>query len=323
MAIRATARREAAPSAPIIRKRSAMRRFLPTAGDLFVLPYAVFLLIFGILPAVYALVVSFSSFSTGTPEYFTAGLRNFITAFHDFRFGPAFVNMFQFLIISVPFGVIAVTLIALLLHARLGWFSDSMRTLYFLPGAVAGPASVLIALFMLDPTVSPFRGFFNALHLHGIIQVIQPGHLPIIFTLLGFFVGAGGWIAILYGGLKGIPADLIEAAQIDGANAWQTAIYVKLPMIWRYVIYFFIITFAGNIQIFTEPQIISYSFQFIGISTVPPYWSPNQLGYFFAFQNGDFGAAAVISLLMVAIGLVGAFAVIRITGFFRTDTATA
>src|SRR5690242_2000357 len=246
--------------------RGRWRRLVPTAADAFVLPYVLFLLAFGILPGIFALALSFASFANGTPQYFAAGLQNYVTAYTDFRFGAALVNVFQFLLISLPFGVIGVTAIALLLHVRTGWFSQAMRTIYFLPGSVAGPTVVLLALFMCDPQVSPFRAIFPILHMQQIIDVIQPGHLPLLFTLLGFFVGAGGWIAILYGGLQGIPGDLLEAAKIDGANAWQTAISIKLPLIWRYVIYMFILTFAGNIQIFTEPQIISTNFSYIGIA---------------------------------------------------------
>ncbi|HLV98645.1 MAG TPA: sugar ABC transporter permease [Ktedonobacterales bacterium] len=322
MATQTVLKPSALPTTKTLRK-TGVRRWLPTTADLLVLPYVLFLLVFGILPGIYALVLSFASFPLGTPEYFKAGLQNYVTALHDFRFGPAFVNIFQFLIISVPFGVIGVTGLALLLHARNGWFSNLMRTIYFIPGAVAGPTSVLIALFMLEPQTSPFRGIFQLLHMQDLVDVIQPSHLPLIFTLLGFFVGAGGWIAILYGGLKGVSTDLLEAAAIDGANVWQTTLYIKLPMIWRYVIYLFMLTFAGNIQLFTEPQIISQSFSFAGIATVSPTWSPNQLSYYFAFNYGNFGAAAAISLLMVAIGLVGAFAIIRFTGFFRTDASAA
>lgn len=301
--------------------RSRRRWLFARAADLFVLPYVLFLLAFGIGPGIYALVLSFSSFANGTPQYFAAGLQNYVTAFTDFRFGTAFLNVFQFLIISVPFGVIGVTAIALLIHARTGWFSHLMRTIYFLPGAVAGPPVVLLLLFICDPQVSPFRGIFALFHMQQIVDVIQPSHIPLLFTLMGFFVGAGGWIAIFYGGLQGISHELLEAAIIDGANGWQMAIWVKLPLIRRYVIYLFILTFAGNIQIFTEPQIISVSFSMFGFSTISPYWSPNQLSYFFAFSIGNFGAAAAISLLMVAIGLAGATLIIRATGFFRTDAA--
>lgn len=295
---------------------------LPRSADIFVLPYLFFLLVFGVLPGLFALVISFASFANGTPQYFAAGLHNYITAFTDFRFGTAFENVFQFLIVSVPFGVIGVTAIALLLHARMGWFSNVMRTIYFLPGAVAGPPIVLLALFLCDPQVSPFRGLFALFHMQQIVDVIQPSHLPLLFTLLGFFVGAGGWIAILYGGLQGISHELLEAAIIDGAGAWRIAVSIKLPLIWRYVIYMFILTFAGNVQIFTEPQLIGSSFAYAGISTISPTWSPNQLSYSFAFTIGNFGAAAAISLLMVAIGLLGATLIIRVTGFFSTD-ATA
>lgn len=290
-------------------------------ADIFLLPYVVFLLLFGLLPGIFALILSFSSFENGTPDYFAAGWHNFVLAFTDFRFGSALTNIFQFLIISVPLGIIGVVVLALLLHARTGWFADVMRTIYFLPGAVAGPTSVLIALFIFDPQVSPFRFLLSALGYQQLVDVIQPGHLPLLFTLLGFFAGAGGWIAILYGGLKGIPIEIMEAATIDGANAWQTALFIKLPSIRQYVIYLFIITLAGNIQLFTEPQLIGASFSYVGISTISQTWSPNQLGYFFAFTDGNFGAAAAISLLMVAVGLLGALLVIRLTGFFRTDVS--
>jgi multiple sugar transport system permease protein len=52
---------------------------------------------------------------------------------------------------------------------------------------------------------------------------------------------------------------------------------------------------------------------------VPPQWAPNQLAYSYAFDVGNFGAAAALSLLMVAIGLVGAFVLIRWTGFFKLE----
>ncbi len=107
-------------------------------------------------------------------------------------------------------------------------------------------------------------------------------------------------------------ADAQAYAGALGGAAWTVSSHTKNIQL----------TFAGNIQIFTEPQIVSANFSYIGISTISPTWSPNQLGYSFAFTLGNFGAAAAISLLMVALGLIGATLIIRITGFFTTD-ATA
>ena len=78
------------------------------------------------------------------------------------------------------------------------------------------------------------------------IEVITPAHLPWIFTLIGFFAGAGGWIAIFYGALNNISQEVLEAATIDGCSAWQLAMYIKRPLISSYIIYMLILTFAGR-----------------------------------------------------------------------------
>ena len=99
-----TALQQGALPAPKTVRKTGLRRWLPTTADLLVLPYVLFLLAFGILPGLYALVLSFAAFPLGTPQYFAAGLQNYVTAFHDFRFGPAFVNIFQFLIFRSHLG---------------------------------------------------------------------------------------------------------------------------------------------------------------------------------------------------------------------------
>jgi multiple sugar transport system permease protein len=251
----------------------------------------------------------------GRPQLFAAGLQNYWFAFSDFRFGPVFANVAAFLAISLPLGVLGVVGLALLLHARDGTFSSAMRTLYFVPGAVAGPTAVLLAIFVFDPSVSPFRPLLQALGFTLVSDVIQPERLPLLFTLLGFFTGAGGWIAIFYGALNGISHEVIEAATMDGCSAWQTAWYIKQPLIRPYIAYMVILTFAGNVQLFAEPQLIGAA----GSAPISPTWSPNQLGYQFAFGLGNFGAAAAISLLMLAIGLLGAVLILKGTTIFRAD----
>ena len=306
---------KAASAAGARAHRRTRSRWRPQAAHLFVLPYVFFLLIFGVGPGLYALVISFADFRDGTPHLFEAGLQNYVTAFTDFRFLPAFRNVLTFLLVSLPFGVIGVVALALLLHARGGWFASAMRTLYFVPGAVAGPTAVVLAIFMFDPNVSPFRILLHGMGYQNVIEVITPAHLPWIFTLIGFFAGAGGWIAIFYGALNNISQEVLEAATIDGCSAWQLAMHIKRPLISSYIIYMLILTFAGNVQLFAEPQLISAS----GAAPIDPTWSPNQLGYTFAFGLGNFGASAAISLVMVLIGLLGAILVIVATDFYRTS----
>jgi multiple sugar transport system permease protein len=280
---------------------------------LFVLPYLLFLLAFGIGPGLYALLISFADFKMGVPQYFAAGFHNYVVAFTDFRFDSTMINIAEFLVVSVPLGIGLVVLIAILLHMRPGRLASALRTLYFIPGAVTGPALLLLAIFMFSPAMSPFGSLIRAMGYQRFDDLIAPSRLPVIFTVIGFFSGAGMWIAIQYGALEGVSTEILEAAKIDGCNAWQQALYIKFPLIRPYIIYQFILIFAGNVQLFVEPQLLGTTWI---MANVPQQWSPNQLAYSFAFDLGNFGAAAALSLFMLVIGLGAAYFVIRWTGFF-------
>ncbi len=280
---------------------------------MFTLPYLLFLLAFGLGPGIYAFLISFADFKKGVPNYFGAGIKNYITAFKDFRFAFTMTNIAEFLVVSVPLGIALVVLIALLLHMRPGRLASTLRTLYFIPGAVTGPALLLLAIFMFSSAMSPFGPLLSAMGYPRYDDLIAPSRLPVIFTMIGFFSGAGMWIAIQYGALEGVSTEVLEAAKIDGCNAWQQAMYIKFPLIRPYIIYQFILIFAGNVQLFVEPQLLGTTWI---NANVPKQWAPNQLAYSFAFDIGNFGAAAAMSLLMLVIGLGAAYIVIRWTGFF-------
>ncbi len=286
---------------------------------LFVLPYFLVMLAFGLGPGIYALLISFADFKSGVPRYFAAGFNNYLAVFKEFRFGFTFANIGKFLAISVPLGIAMVVILAILLQMRPGRLTTALRTLYFVSGAVTGPVLVLVVIFMLDPSISPFQALLKAMGFKLTNDVIYAGSLPIIFTLMGFFAGAGMWIAIQYGALESISTEVIEAATMDGCNAWQKVLHIKLPLIRPYIIYQFILIFAGNVQLFVEPQILGGGNNLGVGANVPAVWSPNQLAYNFAFEMGNFGAASALSLILLAIGLGAAYLIIRWTGFFSIE----
>jgi len=283
----------------------------------FLLPYILVMLAFGLGPGIYAFLISFADYSTGLPRYFAAGITNYLTVFKDSRFAFTFANIGKFLIISVPLGIALVVLLALLLHMRPGRVASTLRTLFFIPGAAVGPAVVLIVIFMLTPQVSPFGFLFKTLGLSTFNGMITPASLPFIFLIMGFFSGAGMWIAIQYGALEGLSSEVMEAATMDGCNEWQKALYIKLPLIQPYIIYQFILIFAGNVQLFVEPQLLAN--QTYIHANVPLVWSPNQLAYSFAFDLGNFGASAALALMMLLIGLGASYLMVRWTGFFKIE----
>ena len=212
--------------------------------------------------------------------------------------------------------VVFVVGLALLLHGRANRVSSTFRFLFYMPGALAGAASVLVWLFMLDPVVSP--GSFLLHHVlgsHLFVQSIAPGNLPFIFAMIAFWTGAGGWIVVMYGALNTIPHELEEAARIDGAGPLTIALRLKLPLIRKWIAYMVILSFATGTQLFVEPQLVNQA----SLGLVPDTWSSNQLAYQLAFRYGDFNGAAAISVDLLVIGLVAAVLIVTRTGLFRTE----
>jgi multiple sugar transport system permease protein len=281
---------------------------------IFLLPYIISMVMFSLGPAVYALILMFATFKAGRPRFFTAGLKNIVTALKDPFLLPAFENVVRFLLVSIPFGLIFVVLLALLLHARPNRFSLTMRTIYFIPGAVVGPPLVMLFLFTFNPDLSVFRDFLHLIGFTDIKEVVNNDTAPVIFTLMGFFGGAGGWIAVMYGAMQGISEELIEAAIMDGCNPIQLAWLIKRPLIGRYIAFMLITVLAGNVQLFAEPQLMSSV-----TATIDKLWSPNLVSYNWAFGIGNFGASAVISVLMIVLGVACAYAVIRATNFYSSE----
>ncbi|MCU7729351.1 sugar ABC transporter permease [Actinoplanes sp. KI2] len=278
---------------------------------LFISLYTALTLAFGVVPALYALYLAVTDANGGF-----AGAANFTKVVKDFRFLPAVGHVAYFLVIWLVALVLFVTVLAIAVHAlRLRWLGSSLRLIFYLPGALAGASSVLLWLFLLDPTASPVGGLLRFLGFDSFVQVIVPANLPPIFAIIAFWTGAGGWIVIMYGALNNISADVIEAARIDGAGPIQIAWRIQLPLLRKWISYLGIMSLAAGIQLFVEPQLLSQASN----AVVPNDYSLNQLAYQYAFQQNDFNGAAAISLLLLVIALALSAVFVLRGGLFETD----
>jgi multiple sugar transport system permease protein len=277
----------------------------------FVAAYVVLLVAFGVLPTAYAVYFAFTDAGGKV-----TGFANFVTTAQDFRFLDAVGHVAVYLVFWLLSLAVFVVALALLLH-RLssGSASKALRFLYYIPGALAGAASVLVWLFMLDPTVSPVSSLLDALGFHTFGEVIAPGNLPLLFTVIAFWTGAGGWIVVMYGALNNIPTDVMEAARIDGAGAWQTAWHVQVPMLRKWIVYMLILAFAGGAQLFVEPQLLSLA----SVGVAGRDYSLNQLTFDFAFQMNNINGAAAVSVELLVVSVSAAALFVARSGFFDAD----
>jgi len=283
-------RRRGAAAAP---RRSAGRH-QARYGYIFVAGYTLFLLAFGIFPTLYAVYLSF----TKGGEF--AGIDNFVKVWGDYRFLPAVGHVALYVLYWLISLLVLVTVLALVVHAvRVRWLSNASRFLFYIPGAIAGASSVLLWLFVLDPTVSPVSGLLHAMGYEKLVNVVAVENLPVVFTIIAFWAGAGGWIVIMFGALNNVPNEVMEAARIDGAGAVKTAWYIQLPMLTKWISYMAIMSLAAGVQLFVEPKVLAQATK----NVVPEDYSLNQLAYLYAFRQGDFSGSAAISLMLLVVSL--------------------
>lgn len=291
-----------AVGAGLLRRRSALadspkRRMAPSAMSYaFVGPYLLFTIAFGLGPAIYALYLGF----TKRDGSGFAGFANFTHVMKDFRFVPAVEHVGFFVGIWLVALIVLVTFFSLLVHSiGASRVRTSLRTIYYLPGALAGASSVMLWLFLLDPTASPANFLLRAMGMDSFNQVVVPSHMPVIFAIIAFWAGAGGWIVIMYGALNNISQEIMEAARIDGAGPLQLALRIQIPMIRKWIAYMVIMSVAAGVQLFVEPQFLSQATQ----GSIPNDYSLNQLAYQYAFKQNDFHGASAISLLLLVVAL--------------------
>jgi multiple sugar transport system permease protein len=251
------------------------------------------LLLLGIAPVAYAVYLAVSPPSV-------SGGPGFFATFSDYRFLPAFEHILEFMAYWLISQTILVVTLVLMLHSLTSRVGAVYRFLFYIPGALAGAASVIVWLFLLDPSASPFGFVLGWLGYAEFNNTIAPSHLPVIFALMAFWTGAGGWIVVMYGALNNIPLELVEAAEMDGASAFQTALSIKLPLIRKWIVYMLVLSFAGGTQLFVEPAVLGTASLGVGISK---FWSPNQLAWFVASQYSYYNQAAAISVDLLVFGL--------------------
>jgi multiple sugar transport system permease protein len=274
--------------------KASVERAQRQVGLAFVSLYTVFLVLFGILPSLYAIYLAF------TKRGAFVGVDNFVKVFKDFRFLPAVEHVGLYLLIWLVSLVVLVVLLAIVVHGiGTRWLSTGVRFLYYIPGALAGASSVMLWLFVLDPTVSPVAPLLHAIGLSSFVESVQADHLPVTLAVIAFWTGAGGWIVVMYGALNNISRDVIEAARVDGAGPIRTAWFIQIPLLRKWIAYMVILSFAGGTQLFVEPRVLSQASR----GVVSQDYSLNQLAFLYAFKQSDFNGSAAISLVLLAVSV--------------------
>ncbi len=280
---------------PRQRKYSRLALRQNVLGYLWISPWLIGLIVFTLGPMLASLFFSFTTYRIIKAPQWT-GLRNYAYALvEDDLFWPSLGRTFYFMLISVPVGLLGSLLLASLLNQRVRGESV-FRTLFYLPSLTPTAAAAILWTWLLHYKVGLVNHLLSMVGIQGPRWLgSQQWAIPSII-LIGLWTGMGGARMIIFlAALQGVPDELYEAAEIDGA-AWRHKFrFITLPMISPTIFFNMVLGIIGALQVFSTAYITTKG-------------GPGRASWFYAlhlythaFEYFDMGYACALAWLMFVV----------------------
>lgn len=242
-------------STSAVRRRSrsgVVRRSL--RGWLFISPWIVGFLVFTLYPFISSLYYSFTNYNIlKKPAW--VGWQNYATMIHNPMFWTSLYNTLYYAVIFVPLSTAMAIGIAMLLNMRVKAVGI-YRAVFYLPSVVPVVASSVLWLWLFNPSYGLINAALGGLGLRGPGWIFAVGWSKPGLILMGLW-GLGVPIVIYLASLQGVPADLYEAADIEGSNWWTKTWRITLPMISPAILFNVILGIIGAFQYFTQAYVMT------------------------------------------------------------------
>ncbi len=278
------------------------RRREALAGYAFALPFLLLFLVFTVGPVIASLGMSFTDLRSADISNPLAvegvGLENYSKLLSDDSFRQAGINTAYFVLLAVPLTIVLALAVAVGLNSGITRFKTFFRVGYYLPVVTSIVAIAVVWRFLLDPQ----SGVVNTLL--GYVGIDGPAWLESTTWAMPSLIVMSAWrnmgtlVIIFLAGLQTVPAEMHEAAAIDGAGAWGRFRHITLPMLRPTLLFGAVITGIGYLQFFEEPFVMTQGGPLDKTLSVA-YYAYNQFGF------GNYSYAAAMSyVLFVVIAVV-------------------
>ena len=230
------------------------------------------------------------------PEVYI-GLKNFEKLFSDSMIGNATVNTLLYMVLTVPVGVLLSLIFASLLNSRIRG-RDLYRGIYFLPMVVAPAAVAMVWRWIFNAENGILNISLKAIGIQGPSWLADPNTALVSCAVIGIWSAVGYDLVLILAGLQSISKSYYEAAEIDGANAWQRFWKITIPCMTPIIFYNLLMSLVSSLQVITPALSLTKGGPGTG-SYFMCYMLYNQ-----AFKSHKYGygsAIAVILFLLIAI----------------------
>lgn len=216
--------------------QKAMKKYFP----IFVLPTAIAFIVGHFVPFVMALYLSFCSFTTVNDAKFV-GFSNYVKAFSDATFLHSMLFTTVFTVVTVILINVFAFLIALGLTSKIRGITI-FRTVFFMPNLIGGIVLGYIWQLLLNGILAHWQRTLTYSSVYGFWGLV----ILLCWQQIGYMM------IIYIAGLQNVPSDLVEAAEIDGANAWDVLWKIKLPMVMSSVTICVFLTLTNSFKLFDQ-----------------------------------------------------------------------
>jgi len=274
----------------------------------FVLPALALYIAFFIAPSVAGIAFAFTDWTPYSDELNFIGWDNFIKIFSpNERYLTYIQNTLIFTIGTVILKTIFALALALLLNDSVKRFVNFYRVMIYLPAILPTLIVALIFRSILHPSTGILNRFLRAVGLDGLAMKWLTDPAIALFSVIGVdtWKGVGYIMVILLAGLQTIPRDYYEAAQIDGANAWDRFRYVTLPMLTPALVVVSVLNVLYGLRVFD----IVYALTNGGPGYATEVISTD---IFKAFSLGQYGLGTAVSTLLFIMLVFAGYFVIRL-----------
>lgn len=271
----------------------------------FLLPKGILFCGFVVVPFVYTFVLMFQA-GTILRGFHFVGLENFQTLFDDDLFFQTLLHTGLYMLVEIPLTIIVPMVVGLLFSSMIPGIKY-YRGLIYIPSLLSVVATSIIWKILIDPDVGLLYKIFNVgLRLN--IPWLSNSIVAIVFIAIVSLWNSLGFYSIIFmAGFNDIPQTLSEAAQIDGANAWNVFWKIKLPLMKNVIQLVLILVTINSIQVFDVIFVMTSGGP--GTSTYTVMWYIYQN----VFNGGSVGYGATMGVIMLVVTLVIAVIFMRTT----------
>lgn len=289
------------------RKLSKLEKKEIRWGLFFISPWIIGFLLFYLLPMLASFGFSLYDFNPAVPDQARfVGFANWQRAlFQDQEVWLSLQRTFHFAAISLPLSLLFALFLAILLNSEHVLGKSVYRTLFYMPTMIPLVATVLIWNGVLNEQTGWINVIIERLTgiratgTQGLRWLADPNLVYYAYTMFGLW-GVGNAMIIFLAGLQGVPTELYEAAQIDGANWFHRLIFITIPLITPVIFYQLVLGVIGSLQYFLAPFVLN------GGTGFPEGMTRFFMVYFYkqSFSFFSMGYGATLAWLMLIIAMI-------------------